>query len=344
MSMFTSSSKKTRSAGFKAVQSQFESGKLKIDDRRSYRVIADKAATHHLKNLKSHLEDIINPSALSRNSGSRIFKTFNRHYSQWYIAALNSREMVQTDWRRVQQRGSFQGMQKETGECFKYFISLYTNWKKLKESRDYVILYEHYDAVNECREQVSWCDGERKFEITPLNRIISVLHVGAYFKKTLDRVDSFDRQLNNYESTKSFNDGQKWATEEGREIIDIINQRRFQMGLECYSLDELLSNICYKHSQDMVKREFFSHTGSDGKGYEQRVSDVNWNGGTFGEVLFSGSVEPTNVHNSWWNSEDNRPKIYAEHLNRIGLGLVDRTWTIVVGSTYESRSNYYIAE
>ena len=81
MRMLTSSSEKTRLAGFKAVHHQFESGKLKVNDMRSYRVIVDKASSQHLENLKSHLSDIVNPSALSRNSGSRIFKTFNRHYS-----------------------------------------------------------------------------------------------------------------------------------------------------------------------------------------------------------------------------------------------------------------------
>ena len=113
MRMLTSSSEKTRLNGIKAVHDQFESGKLKIKDRRSYRVIVDNAASHHLENLKSHLSEIVKPSALSRNSGSRIFNTFNRYYRQWYISALNSREMVQNDWRRVQQRGSFEGMVKD---------------------------------------------------------------------------------------------------------------------------------------------------------------------------------------------------------------------------------------
>ncbi len=344
MRMLTSSSEKTRLAGFKAVHHQFESGKLKVNDRRSYRVIVDKASSQHLENLKSHLSDIVNPSALSRNSGSRIFKTFNRHYTQWYIAALNSREMVQNDWRRVQQRGSFEGMQKETSECFKYFISLYSSWKNLKESRDYVILYEHYNAVNQCREQVSWCDGGKKFEPIPLNRMISVFAISDYFKKTLDRVDSFDKQLENHKSTKSFNYNQEWASQDIKKMIDIINNNRLRMGLECFMLDKLLSNVSYKHSQDMVKREFFSHIGSDGKNHEQRAGDVNWYGGTFGEVLFSGSKDSKTVHDSWWNSEDNRPKIYQEHLNRIGIGIFDKTWTGVVGSTYESRSNHYIKE
>ena len=344
MRMLTSSSEKTRLNGIKAVHDQFESGKLKIKDRRSYRVIVDNAASHHLENLKSHLSEIVKPSALSRNSGSRVFNTFNRYYRQWYISALNSREMVQNDWRRVQQRGSFEGMVKETGECFKNFVPLYTNWKILTESNDYVTLNEHYDAVNQCREQVSWCDGKKKFEPLSLNRMISVFATGDFFKKTMDRVESFDKQLKNHKSTKSFNDKQEWASQEIKKMMDIINNNRLRMGLECFKLDQLLSQVSYKHSQDMVEREFFSSTGSDGKGYELRASDANWNGGTFGEVLFSGSKDPKTIHDSWWKSEDNRPKLYQENLNRIGIGLFEETWTGVVGSTFESRSSHFIVE
>ena len=88
----------------------------------------------------------------------------------------------------------------------------------------------------------------------------------------------------------------------------------------------------------MVKRQFFSHTGSNGKDFKQRVRDTKWHGGQYGEVLYSGSVIPRDVHSAWWKSEDNRPKLYTKHLNRIGIGIINKTWTVVVGSTYERRS------
>ena len=174
--------------------------------------------------------------------------------------------------------------------------------------------------------------------------MISVFATGDFFKKTMDRVDSFDKQLKNHKSTKSFNDKQEWASQEIKKMMDIINNNRLRMGLECFKLAQLLSQVSYKHSQDMVEREFFSSTGSDGKGYELRASDANWNGGTFGEVLFSGSKDPKTIHDSWWKSEDNRPKLYQENLNRIGIGLFEETWTGVVGSTFESRSSHFIVE
>ena len=344
LSMFKSRTKKTRSAGFKAVRDKFESGEFSLSDRRSFRVLADEAAKYHLEMLKSHLEDIIKPSSLSGGSGSILLKTFNRAYSQWSISSLNSRQMVQTDWRRVQRSGTFEGMQKETTECFNHFIKLTSLSKKVKEGGDYKDLYEKYDATNECRVQVSWCDGEKEIKPTPITRMISALSVGEFFRQTLERIDSLDRQLKHYESAESFNNIQDWASDEEKEIASVINKRRYFIGLECYRLDELLSRVCKKHSQDMVEREFFSHTGSDGKGYEQRATDVDWNGGPFGETLFSGSKVPKDVHDTWWNSEDNRPKLYEPSLNSIGVGLVDGTWTVVVGRSYNSGEEFIIAE
>ena len=116
------------------------------------------------------------------------------------------------------------------------------------------------------------------------------------------------------------------------------------MGLECLKLDELLSRLCTEHSQDMAKRQFFSHTGSNGKGYEQRVGDADWYGGPFGEVIYSGSIIPIDVHDEWWKSENNRPKLYTPHLNRIGIGIINKTWTVVVGTTYERTSERFIVE
>ena len=142
----------------------------------------------------------------------------------------------------------------------------------------------------------------------------------------------------------AFNTKQTWASDEVRGMVRLLNERRLKMGLVCYQLDELLSRVCIEHSQDMAKREFFSHTGSDGKGYEQRVGDADWYGGPYGEVIYSGSLIPLDVHSVWWKSEDNRPKLYTKHLNRIGIGIINKIWTVIVGSTYERTAERFIVD
>ena len=344
--LFKSSNAKSRQLGYKAVRDKFKAGELKQDDRRLYRVLISKAADYHLGELKSHVEELTAGSPSAQDEGTGILKTFNKNYSAWYISALNCKEMVQTDWRRVQQFGSFEGMQKEFKECCDvFFPKMATSWEKIRDSSDYLVLYETCEAINECRAEASWCDGEDDYEKTPITRMVTAVPAGVSLKKSLERIESFDKQIKDYAAAHSYNEKQQWASAEVRQTVQIINDKRFKVGLVCYKLDEILSRVCTEHSHDMVKREFFSHKGSNGKGYEERVRDADWYGGTFGEVLHAGSIIPRDVHNIWWKSEDNRPKLYTPHLDRIGIGIINKTWTVIVGSTYSGPTKqHFIVE
>jgi len=344
LSLFKSSNKNSRLLGYKAVRDKFKKGELKPNDRRLYRVLIGRASDYHLGELKDHVEDITSPSALKAEDSPTKFKQFNRLYGQWFISALNAKEMVQTDWRKVQQSGSFEGMEKEVTQCIALFEQAAKSWEKIKDSYDIKALYDTCEAINECREEISWCDGEKEFEKTPIYRMVTAAPGGVQLKQTIDRIDSFDKQFKNYANAESFNAKQAWATEQQREMVSILNKNRMMMGLECLELDKLLCKICTEHSQDMVEREFFSHTGSDGKDYEQRARDVDWNGGTWAETIYIGSTDAKAVYDAWWKSEDNRPKLFEKRLNRIGIGIVNKTWTVVVGSTYEYRSKYFIVD
>ena len=344
LSLFKSSNKNSRLLGYKAVRDKFKKGELKPNDRRLYRVLIGRASDYHLGELKDHVEDITSPSALKAEDSPTKFKQFNRLYGEWFIAALNAKEMVQTDWRKVQQSGSFEGMEKEVTQCIALFEQAAKSWEKIKDSYDIKALYDTCEAINECREEISWCDGEKEFQKTPIYRMVTAAPGGVQLKQTIDRIDSFDKQFKNYANAESFNAKQAWATEQQREMVSILNKNRMMMGLECLELDKLLCKICTEHSQDMVEREFFSHTGSDGKDYEQRARDVDWNGGTWAETIYIGSADAKAVYDAWWKSEDNRPKLFEKRLNRIGVGIVNKTWTVVVGSTYEYRSKYFIVD
>ena len=345
LSLFKSSNSNSRKVGYKAVRDKFKAGELKQDDRRLYRVLIGKAVDYHLGELKSHVEDMTEGSPLKKVDGAGMFRAFNKAYGDWYISSLNCRETVQTDWRKVQQFGSFEGMEKEFKECLEvYFIKLAKSWETIKDSSDYSILLETCEAINECRAEVAWCDSEEDYEATPITRMVTAVPAGVSLKTSLERIESFDKQVKNYSLTYAFNEKQQWASDEVRKMVQIINDKRFKIGLVCYQLDEVLSRVCTEHSQDMVKREFFSHTGSDGKDYEARVSKAEWFGGPFGEVIYAGSTTPRDVHTSWWKSEANRPKLYEPHLNRIGIGLINKTWTVIVGSSFERESEFYIVE
>ena len=343
-SLFKSSNAKSRLVGYKAVRDKFKAGELKADDRRLYRVLISKAADYHLGELKSHVEELAAGAPAAQDEGTGMLKTFNKNYGDWYLSALGCRQMVQTDWRRVQQYGSFEGMQKEFKECFDFFPKMVKSWEAIRDSSDYLVLYETCNAINECRAEASWCDGEDDYEKTPITRMVTAVPAGVSLKRSLERIESFDKQIKDYAEASSYNEKQLWASAEIKQTVQMINDKRFKIGLVCYKLDEILSRVCTEHSHDMVKREFFSHKGSNGKDYEERVRDADWYGGTFGEVLHAGSIIPRDVHNVWWKSEDSRPKLYTPHLDRIGIGIINKIWTVVVGSAYSGPNKHYIVE
>ena len=73
----------------------------------------------------------------------------------------------------------------------------------------------------------------------------------------------------------------------------------------------------YRAFTDMVKREFFSHTGSNGKDYEARVSEAEWFGGPFGEVIYAGSTRGMFI-----NLGGRVKQIDLSYMNLILIGLV----------------------
>ena len=337
LGMFKSQIEERRLKGFEAVRNKFSNGELKADDRPQYRVLLTKALDYQLGELDNAVEDFV--------TGASIFTTFNKLYYKWYISALNSREMSQTDWRRVQQSGkTFESMEREVAEATEWFTKLVESYKVIKDSTDYRVLTELGDAVTQIRKEVAWCDGEEDFEAVNLNLMITAFHDGFKLREALDRVDSLDKQLAEYNTLSQFNSVQQWAPKEVRELVNILNTNRLNIGLECMKLDEVLSKSCQAHCDDMVKLGYFSHADSAGKNFEDRARKVDWYGGPFNESIYAGSINPITVHESWWKSEDNRPKLYAESLNAVGVGKTGTTWTVVVGAYYALAPNRFIAE
>ena len=132
LGMFKSQIEERRLKGFEAVRNKFSNGELKGTDRPQYRVLLTKALNYQLGELDSAVEDFV--------TGASIFTSFNKLYYKWYIAALNSREMSQTDWRRVQQSGkTFESMEREVAEATELFTRVVESYKIIKSSTDHRI-------------------------------------------------------------------------------------------------------------------------------------------------------------------------------------------------------------
>jgi uncharacterized protein YkwD len=101
-----------------------------------------------------------------------------------------------------------------------------------------------------------------------------------------------------------------------------------------------LTQASLVHSDDMVARNFFSHTGSDGSSAGQRATRAGYVWRTWGENIAAGQVGVDNVITAWMNSPGHCANMMNANFRDIGLACVAggsgntyRTyWTMTLGA------------
>jgi uncharacterized protein YkwD len=106
------------------------------------------------------------------------------------------------------------------------------------------------------------------------------------------------------------------------ELLQLINQRRADAGIEPLILDERLVASATEHSQDMAARRFCRHGGSDGSNARRRMSRHgypanNWSG----ENIICGRKSAAAAMKWWMNSRPHRKNILHRHYSHIGIGI-----------------------
>lgn len=125
------------------------------------------------------------------------------------------------------------------------------------------------------------------------------------------------------------------ARQEGFEnlMVELMNQARVIFGVPPLKSAQQYRETARKHSMDMVKNHFFSHTGSDGKNALERMLADGMNfihGG--GENLAAGAYNTIYAHEALMNSKGHRENILFKQYTHAFTGVAfDGTrpyWTI----------------
>jgi uncharacterized protein YkwD len=66
------------------------------------------------------------------------------------------------------------------------------------------------------------------------------------------------------------------STKLGKFIHDRINRERLKHGLPTFRWDDALGRVAIAHSKDMARRNYFSHTSPEGRGYSYRYRKNNY--------------------------------------------------------------------
>jgi uncharacterized protein YkwD len=128
-----------------------------------------------------------------------------------------------------------------------------------------------------------------------------------------------------------------WTSFEN-DVLTLVNQRR-AAGATCggvvkppvpaLTLDTKLRCAARKHSQDMGLNNFFSHVGSNGSTFAQRITSAGYTYRYAGENIGAGYATPAAVVNGWMASTGHCNNIMNANYKHLGVGYYNRA-----GSTY----------
>ena len=113
------------------------------------------------------------------------------------------------------------------------------------------------------------------------------------------------------------------------QFIVKMNQHRLDHGCAELALDDKIAQVAQLHSEDMVSRNFFSHTNPDGKSPFDRLGAAGITYSAAGENIAAGASTGEAVLAIWLNSSGHRANIENCNYLKHGVGLKNSYWTHV---------------
>jgi hypothetical protein len=113
-----------------------------------------------------------------------------------------------------------------------------------------------------------------------------------------------------------------------RETMALINQRRLDAGLPALPVDVRLVLAARRHSEDMATNDFFSHVGSNGSSFVQRVQADGYPTPR-SENIAAGYLSAAAAVEAWMGSPGHRQNILDPVARHIGVG-----FAVDASSTY----------
>jgi len=110
-----------------------------------------------------------------------------------------------------------------------------------------------------------------------------------------------------------------------RRVVELINIERAKQNLLPLAWHDTLASIARAHSEDMLRGNFVSSTGSDGSTHGDRIrrggiTNITW----WNSFNYGGNNTPEQRITAWMNSSAHRNIILRRGLSHIGVGIVQR--------------------
>ncbi|MCP3753412.1 sigma-70 family RNA polymerase sigma factor [Streptomyces sp. TBY4] len=105
------------------------------------------------------------------------------------------------------------------------------------------------------------------------------------------------------------------------QVISLVNSERAKAGCGPLKEDAQLRTAAQGHSDDMARRNFFSHTNPDDADPGKRTTAAGYRWSTYGENIARGQRTAASVMDSWMKSQGHRDNILNCSFKDIGVGI-----------------------
>lgn len=106
-----------------------------------------------------------------------------------------------------------------------------------------------------------------------------------------------------------------------KEVLRLVNVERSKMGLKELTLNTELSRVATLKSQDMIDKNYFSHTSPTYGSPFDMMKKFNISYRIAGENIAMGQKTPAQVVEAWMNSEGHRANILNANYTDLGVGI-----------------------
>jgi uncharacterized protein YkwD len=115
--------------------------------------------------------------------------------------------------------------------------------------------------------------------------------------------------------------------------LDAVNELRKTETRAPLSYSKALERIAEGHAEDMAKKDYFSHTGSDGSGIGDRARRAGYGYCFIAENIAKGQRSLDAVMEGWTRSEGHRRNMVDRKATEMGLARAEgNIWVMVLGA------------
>lgn len=108
-------------------------------------------------------------------------------------------------------------------------------------------------------------------------------------------------------------------------VVDLVNRERARQGCDPVTVDARLTEAATGHSEDMARRDYFSHVTPEGIEFGERIKAAGYPS-PGAENIAEGYRSASDVMAGWMDSPGHRDNILNCELTTIGVGLDDSAW------------------